>query len=195
MGEWVAKFSELKGDVFWCSMSGTPHDNYKHFGSGVLSIKRHGIPELITDMTEVYKLFPEEKSKESEFEVNDWVVVESWYYAKIPLPQTCQISKISSGSKTPYEILLNEDHYGNNESWHFKKGEFRHATSEEVDREIERRQLIKGESPRITQIVKSDLEWEIISPKINMLLSIDDEELPMVNITKVKTIKQLLNND
>jgi len=31
--------------------------------------------------------------------------------------------------------------------------------------------------------------------KSQIILSIDDEELPMVNIIKTKTIKQLLNND
>ena len=222
LGALIGKFRKLDEDRFCVFKSGTPSDNYKFPDGGHLSIKCQGTPVLITDMTEVYRLFPEEKPDDSKFEVNDWVVVESWYYAKIPLPQTCQISKIDSEDETLYEILLNEDHYRKNKSWYFKKGEFRHATSEEVDREIERRQIIKGGSPRIAQIIKggslriaqivksvvgeeekypfkplkkSDLEWEIISPKINMLLSIDDEELPMVNIIKVKTIKQLLNND
>ena len=195
LGKWIGKFKELDGYKFRVFKSGTPFDNYKAPDGEYLSIDYQGTPVLITDMTEVYRLFPEEKSNDNDFEVNDWVVVEKWYHAKIPFPQTCQISRISPGDKASYVILLNKDHYGNNKSWNFKKGEFRHATSEEVDREIERRQLAKGESPRITQIVKSDLEWEIISSKINMLLSIDDEELPMVNIIKVRTIKQLLNND
>ena len=190
LGEWVAKFSELKGDQFWCSMSGTPYDNYKHFESGNLSIKRHGTPKLITDMTEVYKLFPGEEPKDPEFEVNDWVVVESWHYAKIPLPQTCQIVRIV-GSNSLYEILLNKDHYGNNKSWSFKKGEFRYATSEEVDREIERRQLAKGESPRITQIVKSVVgEDEPVTLKLSHsdTIAFKDQQVPELTIT-IKTNK------
>ena len=34
-----------------------------------------------------------------------------------------------------------------------------------------------------------------ISGPLKMILSIDDEELPMVNIIKTNSIKQLLNND
>lgn len=191
LGGWIAKFSKLKEDQFWYSMAGTPHDNYKHFGSGILSTREHGIPKLITDMTEVYKLFPEEKPKESEFEVNDWVVVESWYYAKIPLPQTCQISRIDSWGRAPYEILLNEDHYGEDQSWNFRKGEFRRATSEEVDREIERRQLVKGESLRITQIVKSVMgndELIILKSSHADAIAFKDQQVPELTIT-IKTNK------
>lgn len=192
MGEWVAKFSELKEDQFWCSMSGTPHDNYKHCEYVFLSIRKHGIPELITDMTEVYKLFPGEKPKESEFEVNDWVVVEKWHHAKIPFPQTCQISRISPGGKAPYVILLNEDHYGNNEPWNFKKGEFRHATPEEVDKELERRWIARGERAAVFSDPGEGVVFENkpITLKSNQadLIVLEDQQVPELTIT-IKTNK------
>lgn len=72
LGEWIAKFSKLEKDQFWFSLAGTPHDNYKSFEPGFLSIKIHGTPKLITDMTEVYKLFTEEKSYTSDLQLGRW---------------------------------------------------------------------------------------------------------------------------
>ena len=41
--------------------SGTPFDGYKSYNGGYITISHQETPVLITDMTEVYKLFPEEK--------------------------------------------------------------------------------------------------------------------------------------
>ena len=40
-----------------------------------------------------------------------------------------------------------------------------------------------------------DFSTSIVPGPLKMTLSIDDEELPMVNIIKTNSIKQLLNND
>lgn len=51
----------------------------------------------------------------------------------------------------------------------------------------------RGENPQCTfNSIKLNSQ-EILKPK--MILSIDDEELPMVNIIKINSIKQLLNNN
>ena len=72
LGAWIAKFKELDGDKFRVFKSGTPFDNYKFPDGGHLSIKYQGTPVLITDMTEVYKLFPEEKPDDSDLQLERW---------------------------------------------------------------------------------------------------------------------------
>ena len=96
----------------------------------------------------------------------------------------------------------------------------RHATSEEINNHLisigQIPDLIKQEWEKypFKPLKPGDLEWKIQVPQIEthgimwcepapmtkdnwknkMILSIDDEELPMVSIIKTNTIKQLLNN-
>lgn len=71
LGEWIGKFKKLDGNCFYVFKSGTPFDNYKANG-GFLSIDHQGPPVLITDMTEVYKLFPEERPLDSDLGLGRW---------------------------------------------------------------------------------------------------------------------------
>lgn len=72
LGALIGKFRKLDGDRFCVFKSGTPSDNYKFPDGGHLSIKYQGTPVLITDMTEVYKLFPEENPTDSDLELERW---------------------------------------------------------------------------------------------------------------------------
>ena len=72
LGAWIAKFKELDGDIFRVFKSGIPFDNYKSSNNGYLLINHQELPILITDMTEVYKLFPEEKPDDSDLELERW---------------------------------------------------------------------------------------------------------------------------
>lgn len=78
--------------------------------------------------------FLDQYQPEPEFKVGDIVVVESWHHTKnIEFPQTCKLVEINKDSSTPFKIKLNKDHWGDkNEIWRFVKGEFRHATPEEI---------------------------------------------------------------
>ena len=86
----------------------------------------------------------------------------------------------------------------------------RHATQEEINNHLISIRLIPAEKYPFKKLEEDDLTWEIKTEgirctepvpmtnenwKSKMILSIDDEELPMVNIIKTNTIKQLLNND
>ena len=71
LGAWIAKFKELDKNKFYNFKSGTPFDNYKT-SDGYLIIDYQETPVLITDMTEVYELFPEEKPSTSYLKLNKW---------------------------------------------------------------------------------------------------------------------------
>jgi len=271
MGEWIAKFSSLNKDQFWCSISGTPHDNYKHCEYGVLSISRHGIPELITDMTEVYKLFPEEKPNDpksdslnykfkvgdiveiiksgsgyreeclgeqvtilklgeynnnpgykttrtlgfsnansgywdgmadeksfklirsyddDDFEVNDWVVVERLpRYNNLSLPQTSTIFQVNKSRATPYAVTLTDKDGG---IFYFRKEELRFATPEEVDKELERRWLARGERAAVFSDPGEGVVFEnkpiILKSNQADPIVLEDQQVPELTIT-IKTNK------
>lgn len=189
MGTWIAKFKELDGDKFRVFKSGTPFDNYKYSDSGYLLIDRQKPPILITDMTEVYKLFPEEKPNDDDFEVNDWVVVERLpRYNNLSLPQTSTIFQVNKSRATPYAITLTDKDGG---IFYFRKEELRFATLEEVDKEIERRRIMKDESSKTTQINKSVvIENKPITLKPNQAdpIVLEEQQVPELAIT-IKTNK------
>ena len=195
MGEWVAKFKELKYDQFWCSISGTPHDNYKYYELGNLSIERHGTPQLITDMREVYKLFPEEKPENDDFEVNDWVVVEQRFrHGDIPLPQTCQIFKIDNSRATPYLVRLSDER---DSVFYFRKEDLRYANSEEVDKELERRWLAKKEKASTFSEPEESVIFEnkpiTLKSRHADTIDLQDQQVPKLTIT-IKTNKLFVNS-
>ena len=86
----------------------------------------------------------------------------------------------------------------------------RHATPEEINQHLISIGPIPEEKYPFKKLEEDDLTWEIETKsmrwtepapmtkdnwKHKMILSIDDEELPMVSIIKTNTVKQLLNND
>ena len=86
----------------------------------------------------------------------------------------------------------------------------RHATPEEIHRHLVFTGQIPAEKYPFKKLEEDDLTWEIKTEGIRwtesvsmtnenwkpkMILSIDDEELSMVNIIKTNTVKQLLNNE
>ena len=162
---------------------------------------------------EIQQYLPEEhpdKIKSNiKFEVGDWVVnlENSISYS---VNEICKISKIN---KT--HLACENKPQGEDSMKPFNK--FRHATPEEINNhlisigQIPIGELLntgiesnkngsyscisvnRGENPQCTfNSIKLNGQ-EILKPK--MILSIDDEELPMINIIKTNTIKQLLNND
>jgi hypothetical protein len=77
--------------------------------------------------------FLDQYQPEPEFKVGDIVVVESWHHTEnIEFPQTCELVGVNKEFSLPFVINLNKDHWGSNGTWSFKKGEFRHATPEEI---------------------------------------------------------------
>jgi len=114
-----------------------------------------------------------EVKPDPEFKVGDWVI--GWhhndsYFHKIPW----KISKISECG-----IRVYQEGEG---IWYTSKSNIRHATPEEVIQYL-------------TSIGTQELVPMIEdNSKNKMILSIDDEELPMVSVIKTSTIKQLINN-
>lgn len=192
MGAWIVKFKELDGDMFRVFKSGTPFDNYKSSDSGYLLIGRQGTPVLITDMTEVYKLFPEEKPNDDDFEVNDWVVIGRFKYGDSPLPQVCQIVEVNKSRAIPYSVKINDVKSGKYNTFCIPKEELRLATPEEVDKELERRWLARGERAAVFSDPGEGVVFENkpITLKSNQAdpIVLEDQQVPELTIT-IKTNK------
>lgn len=59
-----------------------------------------------------------------EYKIGDEVIINSWDYAKIKLPQNGIIDLIDSGKNKPYAIWIEEDQYRKKGLWFFGKHEF-----------------------------------------------------------------------
>ena len=133
---------------------------------------------------------PDKIKSNQEFNVGDWVVVleEDAYYSN---SEKCPQKLIEvRGYSLPYRLLFKDGHNNSYEK-------IRHATEKEMQEYFR-----KNEDFLKKEIEANEYFNEILdrmkeeTPKpFYHLLSVDDEELPMVNIIKTNTIKQLLNND
>lgn len=144
--------------------------------------------------------FLDQYKPEPEFKVGDIVVVESWHHTKnIEFPQTCKLVEINKDSSTPFKVKLNEDHWGNkNQIWSFVKGEFRHATPEEIKKWKDENEI---KLPRINQYDgKVDDEFIVYGNncaklKISWFKNIGNLD-SFLNIGENRTIRSIkLNSD
>jgi hypothetical protein len=63
LNEWIFKFNFIdnSNNLIWNIIAATPHDNYKSRGGGNLHFNNIKDIKSITDFSDVYRLFPEEK--------------------------------------------------------------------------------------------------------------------------------------
>ena len=141
------------------------------------------------------------RDMQSGFKVGNWVIVLKESPGRNG--KLNQLYKITG-------IYGNHITYSPRENIDIDKVKVRHATPEEINNHlISIRKIPAGEpldtgiEPNKDGIFKYTTYSETthvgktstISGPLKMILSIDDEELPMVNIIKTNSIKQLLNND
>lgn len=166
-----------------------------------------------------------DKIKSNDFKVGDWVVVVKSKSRFSDINRAIgYIFQIREDGSYYEEFMKGFDQAidGDNKYCiNYNKSNIPHATPNEINNHLisigQIPDLIKQESEKypFKPLKPGDLEWEIQVPQIKthgimwcepilmtrdnwkhkMILSIDDEELPMVSIIKTNTIKQLLNND
>ena len=160
---------------------------------------------------------PDKIKSDIKFEVGDWVLIKSAGTGN-GLPANLesvfvQLLKIDEDKqptghlkdKSDFMVCYNKKYYRTK-----KDCIIRHATPEEIHGHLAFTGQIPAEEYPFKKLEEDDLTWKIKTEgirwtesvsmtnenwKSKMILSIDDEELPMVNIIKTNTIKQLLNND
>ena len=171
------------------------------------------------DIEEIQQYLPDDhpdKIKSNDFKVGDWVIA----IGNINEYKNPTIGKLDEFS-TERNYDSRVSFYGTDRYFSIWANVIRHATPEEINNHLvsigQIPDLIKQESEKypFKPLKPGDLEWEIQVPQIEthgimwcepapmtkdnwknkMILSIDDEELPMVSIIKTNTVKQLLNND
>lgn len=219
---WIIKYKDtINGQIkaeWYCE--NIPGQKVEEGGNW--STKPTNIKEL--SLEEIQQYLPDghpDKIKSNDFKVGDWVVIikssKNWAYEMdAELGKVVQITYISDTSYINYE---------GKPKWSFgaKDGHFRHATPEEINNHLISIGQIPAGKPLNTgiepnkdgvfrfnsttgspwtgltptnhlgAIYQGDIMGKPANPK--MILSIDDEELPMVSIIKTNSIKQLLKND
>ena len=174
--------------------------NKKYYRTKKDCIIRHATPEEIhghlafTGQIQQYSPnnHPDKIKFNQEFKVGDWVVVleeDDFYPNSEKCPQKLMGVKEYG---LPYRLLFKDGHIN-----HYRK--IRHATEEEMQEYFRKNEYllkkkIEAETYEYSNEILDRMKEETSKPSYH-LLSIDDEELPMVNIIKTNTIKQLLNND
>ena len=139
------------------------------------------------DIEEIQQYLPDghpDKIKSNDFRPGDWVIV---------IESKSRFSEISKAIGYIFQIRGDSSYYedfmngfdqaidGNNKYCiNYNKSNIRHATLEEINNHLISIGQIPADEPLNTDSLK-------------MILSIDDEELPMVSIIKTNSIKQLLN--
>ena len=167
------------------------------------------------DIEEIQQYLPEghpDKIKSNDFKVGDFIM------ALTPEKTLgCSLKKIVYKISNIHKEYCTVESVTSGNEIYFK--DIRHATPEEINDHLisigQIPDLIKQESEKypFKPLKPGDLEWEIQVSQIEthgimwcepapmtkdnwknkMILSIDDEELPMVSVIKTNTIKQLLN--
>ena len=193
----------------------SPEGKYHANNSGIDDLRTW---ELLTDLTEIQQYLPDEHpdkiKNDIKFKVGNWVVnlEKSISYN---VNEICRISKIS-------KTHLACENKPQDEGYMKPFDKFRHATPEEIHRHLTfTRQMSAGDPintginpninglfsckvdnrsthgiiPTIGNCYNKDFSTSTIVIESKLLLSTDDDDLPMVNISEAKTIKTLLNND
>ena len=212
---WWAKFHSLKGNLFYMSELITADFKYE---------KRNPESPANTDLNLNNTIFlasieeiqqylpdnhPDKIKSNQEFKVGNWVIcIEDGRKG-----YGWRLNEIFMIAKKDNDILWRVDEQGG-----VYTNSVRHATSEEINNHLISIGQISAGEPLNTSIepnkqniyqfttaysnvsnnwcVRNDSGSSISNiSKPKMILSIDDKELPMVNIIKTNSIKQLLNND
>ena len=155
---WLDRNSHIDNRENW---SGISEANFYYVDDeNILRAKARcrGTPEnkvnvTIDQLNEIYNIKP--KEKEMEFKVGDEVLVTSWHYDTIDLPQKGVINKIKTGSCTPYGIEIEKDQYGDKSTWWFKEGEFEH-----LNKQIKQMENFKVEVNPTTSKILQELAFE-----------------------------------
>ena len=132
------------------------------------------------DIEEIQQYLPDghpDKIKSNDFKVGDWVIA----IGNIDEYKNPTIGKLDEFS-TERNYDSRVSFYENGKYLPIWANVIRHATPEEINNHL----------LSIGQISIGEL---LNTNSLKMILSIDDEELPMVSIIKTNTVKQLLNND
>ena len=132
------------------------------------------------DIEEIQQYLPDghpDKIKSNDFKVGDWVIA----IGNINEYENPTIGKLNEFS-TERNYDSRVSFYENGKYVSIWANVIRHATPEEINNHL----------LSIGQISIGEL---LNTNSLKMILSIDDEELPMVSIIKTNTVKQLLNND
>lgn len=178
---------------------------YRKFNGVNMKYCRHATPtEINNHLISIGQIsaekYPFKKLKEDDltweiktegnqkFKVGDWVVVleeDNFYPNSEKCPQ--KLVKILKEYDLPYRLLFRNGHTNTYEK-------IRHATEEEMQEYFRKNEyLLKKKIEAETYEYFSETPDRMKGKPSYHLLSIDDEELPMVNIIKTNTIKQLLN--
>jgi len=164
--------------IRWVGLESDPHN-------GVIEILlRHATQEEINN----YLISIGQIQGNQEFKVGDWVVVleeDNFYSNSEKCPQKLmEIKKYN----LPYRLLFKDGHNNSYEK-------IRHATEKEMQEYFRKNEdFLKKEVSEDFNEILDRMKEE--TPKSSChLLSVDDEELPMVNIIKTNSIKQLLNSE
>lgn len=154
--------------------------------------------------------FLDQYQPETEFKIGDIVVVESWYHNKnVKFPQTCKLKDIGVETDcAPFAINLNKDHWGSNGTWNFKKGEFRHATPEEIKKWKEENEIKLPKIADYSGMVTTDqadtkiLKWgctEISISTIKELLEVGLDHITIKGYhivdSEIKQIKKFIEHN
>ena len=143
------------------------------------SLEKYALNNPVS-IEEIQQYLPEghpDKIKSNDFKVGDWVIA----IGNIDKYENPTIGKLNEFStKRNYDSRVS--FYGTGRYLSIWAYVIRHATPEEINQHLISIGQIPADEPLNTDSLK-------------MILSIDDEELPMVSIIKTNTVKQLLNND
>ena len=63
LDNWIFKLDRIEGNKVWNTLSSTPYDNYTSKNEGYLPFYNIKDIKPITNFSDVYRLFPEEKIK------------------------------------------------------------------------------------------------------------------------------------
>ena len=189
---------------------------------GYTSVRHFKVDEVkILSFQEWCNLNGYKMEKEVKFEVGDYVVLQYSSAKEIGYDTDCNNTRLKAGHIDKIANFRNGQTLNKNPKirWVGLGSDpyngiveilLRHATQEEINNYLISIGQIPAEKYPFKKLEEDDLTWEIKTEGIRrtepismtnenwkpkMILSIDDEELPMVNIIKTNTIKQLLNNN
>ena len=135
--EHISKFKEFKNNRFYYSekIVTKQHKFTNDYHVHSNEVRLCTIEEIQQYLPDSH---PDKIKVDREFKFGDWVIITSWYFDKsIELNQIAQIKDINLSSSAPYKLELSipRENYSVN-TWYFKLGEFRHATSEEINNHL-----------------------------------------------------------
>ena len=203
LNNWISKFNYLEEDYkFYGENINTSTGFVDKFGW--MDLNKYTPIEISIEEIQQYlpDNHPDKMESNQKFKDGDWIVyyIESKnsYIKSFKLNDIIQVINGKANNTVPFIGVTDITNC------------FRHATPEEIHNHLISIGKAQSEKYPFKKLEEDDLIWEIKTEDIRwtesvpitkdnwkheMLLSVNDEEFPMVNIIKTNTIKQLLNND